>query len=170
MADEVSLIGEPAEVDYEVELILKKRIRQGSVEYYLKWKNFPMEDCTWEPRDSLAGCDELIEEFERTYVAEEPKASKRGSGKRKALDNDILESIPKIFAEDASFVDPYEKDFEAQEILEVSQKSGKLCFRVKWRDNQGSDWVTAEVANKRFPLVILRYYQLLLNPSNSYSY
>jgi len=50
---------------FEVERILARRSKgRGSSDYLIKWKGYPNEDCTWEPRSSLDTCPELLEEFE----------------------------------------------------------------------------------------------------------
>jgi hypothetical protein len=38
-----------ASESYEVEAILDHKIRNGQIHYFVKWKNYGMEDCTWEP-------------------------------------------------------------------------------------------------------------------------
>ena len=56
------------EPEYEVEKILKKRVRKygkGSrVEYLIHWKGYPSEEDTWEPLRSLTHCGELVKQFE----------------------------------------------------------------------------------------------------------
>lgn len=53
---------------YVVERIVKKRVRDGVIEYFLKWKDYPDSENTWEPKDNL-DCPELIEEYERKLAA-----------------------------------------------------------------------------------------------------
>lgn len=47
---------------YEVEKILKSRVRRGQKEYLLKWKNYTRPN--WRPARALIGCEQLINEFE----------------------------------------------------------------------------------------------------------
>ena len=55
--------GEVEEV-FTVEKVLNKRIGiDGTVEYRLKWMNYPETESTWEPQNNL-DCPELIEAYE----------------------------------------------------------------------------------------------------------
>ena len=40
---------EMSQDQYEVEKILERRVKDGSLEYKIKWKGYPMDQCTWEP-------------------------------------------------------------------------------------------------------------------------
>jgi len=53
------------EAEYEVEQILDVRCRGRGrkVQYYVKWKGFPMSDNTWEPPAHLNNAQDLIADF-----------------------------------------------------------------------------------------------------------
>ncbi len=53
------------EAEYEVEQILDahRRGRGRKLQYYIKWKGFPMSDSTWEPTEHLDNAQDLITDF-----------------------------------------------------------------------------------------------------------
>lgn len=58
----------PAAEDFKVEMVLKKRLREGIVEYYVKWMGYPDTDNTWEP-EQLLHCPQLIKQFNARHAA-----------------------------------------------------------------------------------------------------
>ena len=66
--------------EYEVERVIKKRVRPGKVEYLVKWLGYENCDNTWEPVTNLY-CPKLIQKFERR---QQRKAKKKANCQRKA--------------------------------------------------------------------------------------
>jgi hypothetical protein len=50
--------------EFIVEKVLAKRIKNGRVEYLLRWKGYTKDDDTWEPLENL-DCADLIEQYEQ---------------------------------------------------------------------------------------------------------
>ncbi len=59
-----------SEKEWEVEELLSKRIKEGKIEYLIKWKNYDVEQSTWEPIVNLVNCTKLIEFFESNIFNE----------------------------------------------------------------------------------------------------
>ncbi|CAI4232348.1 unnamed protein product [Auanema sp. JU1783] len=95
---------ETATEEYAVEKVLNKRFVAGKVEYLLKWKGYPLSDCTWEPFEHI-NAKELIDDFEKH--------------------NDAKGVLP-------NYVITTERDVAV--ILGITRMYGELEFLVKYRD------------------------------------
>ena len=63
--------------EYELERLLNSQISKrgrgrGRLEYLVKWKNYPLEEVSWEPVTNLTNTQEAIEEFH--LLVEHPDA------------------------------------------------------------------------------------------------
>ncbi|KAM9988874.1 hypothetical protein ACTFIY_004918 [Dictyostelium cf. discoideum] len=75
------IIEEPEEPEeaadvFEVEKILDRRVQHGRIQYSVRWKGFSADYDTWEDEDNVAGCSELVKEFESSRE-QEKKSRKR---------------------------------------------------------------------------------------------
>jgi len=66
---------------YVVEKIIDQRVRQGKKQYYVKWKDYPDCDNTWEPEGHLYHGKEPCEALE-AWINENEKSG-RNNRRRK---------------------------------------------------------------------------------------
>lgn len=66
----------PGDNIYEVEKIIKKRVKRGVLEYFVKWEQFPLNQATWEPYVNLTNVKYMIDDFEKRRL-------KKRKGKRR---------------------------------------------------------------------------------------
>jgi hypothetical protein len=75
----------PAKKDSDifiVDRIVDRRILNGQVLYYVKWKGYAMDQATWEPLKNLDKVMDLVEEFDE--AADSQKKAPPSSSKRKS--------------------------------------------------------------------------------------
>jgi hypothetical protein len=53
--------------EFEVETILDSRTRYGRLQYYVHWKDWPISDRSWQPRENLGNSQDLVDDFHRKY-------------------------------------------------------------------------------------------------------
>lgn len=147
---------------YVVEKILDKRvIPDGTVLYYLKWRNYPESDNTWEPVTNL-DCDELISEFEKVWAAnansQKGAAAGATSPSKKKRSSKKNNGFPDVGNEPIGF----ERGYEAEEIIGATDLDGQIMFNIKWKNTDILDWVPAKEANVKCPQVVIKYYEQCL--------
>ncbi|XP_045592142.1 chromobox protein homolog 1 isoform X2 [Procambarus clarkii] len=145
------------EEEYSVEKILDKRVRNGRVEYYLKWKGYGDEDNTWEPESHL-DCPELISEFEERRKKDDAKKKEEKKRKTPAVDDASKKKTKKAVEED-SRPRGFDRGLEAERIIGATDSSGELMFLMKWRGTDEADLVPARQANVRCPQVVIKFYE-----------
>ena len=57
-------IPETQQEEYEVEVILDKKLIRDKPQYLVKWLGYPLHDATWEPMEHLVNAREKVKEFE----------------------------------------------------------------------------------------------------------
>ncbi|XP_050521094.1 histone-lysine N-methyltransferase SUV39H2-like [Daktulosphaira vitifoliae] len=57
-----------ADNEYEIENILFDEMFGNKVMYLVKWKNYPMAQCTWEPYRNLTNCQEILNDYKLNKI------------------------------------------------------------------------------------------------------
>lgn len=151
--------------EFIVEKILDKRVRNGVVEYYLKWKGYGDEDNTWEPETHLE-CSQLISEYEEKIKEKTATKQKKASGgkrKCKSLPENVGEAKENGGHEGADAPTGFERGLEADKIIGATDATGTLTFLMQWKGSGIQDLVPASQANVMCPQVVIKFYEERLN-------
>ncbi|KAM9851969.1 chromobox protein homolog 3b [Aulostomus maculatus] len=166
---------EPAVVqEFVVEKIIRRRVFNGRVEYFLKWKGFTDAENTWEPEDNL-DCPELIEEFLRNrLVSEENEEEEQPAEfipKEEMTEQETEISCMQTQQQQAHTVHSdngvLERDtpahlsayLEPECIIGSTDRRGELMFLVKWKNSDEVALLSAREASARCPQVVIDFYE-----------
>lgn len=164
--------------EFAVEKIIRRRVHEGRVEYYLKWKGFTDAENTWEPEDNL-DCPELIEEYLRNLsVSGETEPDGCQSTDLDVQPKQELTEIDTDMAHPRSPVELIERSNEeagdhSSEIPARDQSShpepdciigstdrqGELMFLIKWKNTDEVALLSAREASKRWPQMVIGFYE-----------
>jgi len=104
---------------YDVEKILDKKKIRGKYKYLIKWKGYPMDQCTWEPLSNLQTIKKMLQEFESKFENKD----KDNTQLEKKIETHQLEKKGLNIQENPKI--------EKQEKNEKKEKKGKKIKQVK---------------------------------------
>ncbi|KAG7242111.1 hypothetical protein INR49_024157 [Caranx melampygus] len=133
--------------EFVVEKIIRRRISNGRVEYFLKWKGFTDAENTWEPEDNL-DCPELIEEFLRNMHLSEENEEELNEQEfvpkeeMTEQETEISQRQTHTLQSDSDVLEPNDEQpdaptnlstyLEPECIIGSTDRQGELMFLVKW--------------------------------------
>uniref|UniRef100_A0A915DCU5 Chromo domain-containing protein n=1 Tax=Ditylenchus dipsaci TaxID=166011 RepID=A0A915DCU5_9BILA len=147
---------------YHVERVVDKRIlKNGTVEYLLKWKNFEESDNTWEPEENL-NCAQLIADFNQRYNASS-KPVKSEDNHSLVDEKFIQETSPQKepTASRTSYLN--ERKMIPDKILGATKVNADIFFLVKYRNKESAEPVHMKVAYEKFPKLVIEFYEKRIN-------
>ncbi|KAJ8415897.1 hypothetical protein AAFF_G00404540 [Aldrovandia affinis] len=160
--------------EFVVEKIIHRRVTDGKVEYYLKWKGFTDADNTWEPEDNL-DCPELIEEFLKSFTLE---GENEGGGlsppdtqghHKDPTEITTVHELSQSEQQESELQDSGEREtgspaglisqLEPERIIGSTDRQGELMFLVKWKGTEEVALLSAREASARCPQVVIAFYE-----------
>ncbi|KAM9806580.1 chromobox protein homolog 3b [Syngnathus typhle] len=147
---------------FVVEKITRRRIVNGRVEYFLKWKGFTDAENTWEPEDNL-DCPELIEEYLRNSFSQQNEEEEQEFVPKEEMMDETEISPPQIHTQPCGDDPDTLADLSAYPELECiigsTDRRGELVFLVKWKNSGDVALLPAHEASARCPQAVIDFYE-----------
>ncbi|XP_056300462.1 chromobox protein homolog 3-like [Pseudoliparis swirei] len=169
----------PVVQEFVVETIIRRRIFNGRVEYFLKWKGFTDAENTWEPEDNV-DCPELIQEFLRNthfFEGNEEDQTEQELFPKEEMTEQETEISCMQSQQQALTVQSNTEPNDTQEhpptglstylepecIIGSADRQGELMFLVKWKNSDDVALLPAREASARCPQVVIDFYEQKLS-------
>lgn len=134
---------EDDEVEYEVEVVLDKRVMSGKVEYLVMWKGWP--DGTWEPIENLEGSEELVQNFEDLdAVFIENSCEKRNKRESEGTRRSIRFCPETVFHERKTPPPKEPEEYEVEGVVDRRMGKEGVEYLVKWHGWEEPTWEPEE--------------------------
>ncbi|XP_031432020.1 chromobox protein homolog 3b [Clupea harengus] len=166
--------------EFVVEKIIRRRVMDGKVEYFLKWKGFTDAENTWEPEDNL-DCPELIEEFLRGLALGRNPSEEGGplpqhqiqpkeeeeeveTERHQQCPAQALEPLQERTAIPECIMGRIEPEcimghIEPGCIIGSTDRHGELTFLIKWKDSEEVALMSAREVSERNPQMVIAFYE-----------
>ena len=169
------------EIVYEVEYIENDRINNGKKEYYVKWRNFPVSDNTWEPEENL-DCANIIQNYEDAKLDSllDPAAAVNNTQKQQAASTshqltEILQrkkpftsisgnintmkqqNIDSSKPENSNDPVGFARGLKPEKIVGSTDSEGKLYYLLKWEKSDRCDLVKHTECHEKCPSLVIKY-------------
>lgn len=153
-----------------MEKIIRRRIFNGRVEYFLKWKGFTDAENTWEPEDNL-DCPELIEEFLRNahLPDEDEELIPKEEMTEQETEISCVQPTHAVQSDNNLVLQPDDEQSDAPTnlstylepecIIGSTDCKGELMFLVKWKNSDDVALLPAREASARCPQVVIDFYE-----------
>ena len=145
---------------YTVEEVIGHRKKKGKYEYLIKWKDYSINESTWEPMDNLYFVKELIEEYDRSYDAKNAKKKKKEA---KEVISKTKKSNSTTPSTDGKNNFPfYMVDKSIFKIDGIRDEKGILYAFVEIKQDDGSiqrDKIEIEELKMNNPWLLIDYYE-----------
>ncbi|XP_045535326.1 chromobox protein homolog 1 [Papilio machaon] len=143
--------------EFSVEKVLDRRIKNGKVEYLLKWKGYSDEDNTWEPEDNL-DCPELISAYEEARLKKEAIPNVTESVEETPTRKRSRRADKKKKIEEVEKPRGLNRGLAPEKIVAGQLFHGTLYFLVKWEGCMELDVVPGHALGEAFPDFVIQYY------------
>ncbi|KAG7252798.1 hypothetical protein CRUP_021036 [Coryphaenoides rupestris] len=156
--------------EFLVEKIIRRRVFNGRVEYFLKWKGFTDAENTWEPQDNL-DCPELIEEFLRNmHLSDKEEEPPQDIVLKEELSEQEAEICQQqVYREQSDCVaETQKRDMtptgpeaypEPECIIGSTDQHGELMFLIKWKNSSDVALLPAREASTKCPQAVVDFYE-----------
>merc|ERR1711981_1019956 len=135
------------ETVYEVEQIDDDRTVKGKKQYFIKWRNFPVSDNTWEPEENL-DCPDLIARYE-----EKKKTQANMSVGGNSVNDNLQGTVLPTGAGPVGFA----RGLKPEKIMGATDATGKLYYLIKWEHSYRCDLVKNSDCHGKCPTLVIKY-------------